>query len=141
MGLIYAFGGFDGTSSTNILEVYDPLTDTWSSGSLADDNFNDNVLDSTRWSPYVNPPGIGTVTQQNGRLEVTLNPGAANVGVNGKCFVAGDFDVQVDFLLLNWPANNWEPGAVRSQSAASASTSARQSDDRRPRQPHSHQTP
>ncbi len=31
-GHIYAFGGFDGARPTNILEVYDPATDTWSSG-------------------------------------------------------------------------------------------------------------
>ncbi len=29
-GRIYALGGFDGTRPTNVLEVYDPLTDTWS---------------------------------------------------------------------------------------------------------------
>lgn len=31
-GKIYTFGGFDGTKVTNIIEVYDPITDTWSTG-------------------------------------------------------------------------------------------------------------
>jgi len=75
-------------------------------GPNADDNFGGASLDPTRWSAFGNSSGNGTVTQQNGRLEVSLNAGGTTAGVQGKCFVGGDFDVQVDFALLNWPANN-----------------------------------
>jgi len=71
------------------------------------DDFNDNVLDPTRWESYVDPaPSAGTVAETNQRLEVTLNGGAVNAGIRSRCSVAGDFDVQVDFSLLNWPSNN-----------------------------------
>lgn len=71
-----------------------------------DDNFNNNSLNTSVWESFVSPTGIGTVLVANQRLEVTLNPGAGNAGITGRCFVSGDFDVQVDFGLLSWPANN-----------------------------------
>ena len=74
--------------------------------STMDDNFNDNFLNPALWSPYVIGDVGGTVSETNRRLEVTLNPGASNVGVVSLCSAAGDFDVQVDFSLLNWPPGN-----------------------------------
>ena len=97
-----AGGDNDTTNRLTLAEVFVTRTGP----TAADDDFNDNILESSRWTAYVNPTGIGTVIERNGRLEVTLNPGAANVGVTGKCFVAGDFDMQVDLLLLSWPPNN-----------------------------------
>jgi len=50
--------------------------------------------------------------------------------------------VALAYWCLDEGANeDWELGQPRSQSAAIASTSARQSDDPRPRQPHSRQAP
>ena len=74
---------------------------------LHGDTFDDNSLSLERWDVLVPPPGFGaSVVERNQRLEVSVGPGAGGAGVVSKCFLAGDFDVQVDFTLLNWPANN-----------------------------------
>jgi hypothetical protein len=64
-GKIYAFGGFDGTQVTNIIEVYDPATDKWSLlGSVIPHGFVD-----------------GTVFVSSGRVilgaSVSVQPGGA----------------------------------------------------------------
>src|SRR5438445_6644950 len=69
-----------------------PGNDTWvlaggaSPSSPADDNFGGSSLDPTRWSAFGNSPANGSVTQQNGRLEISLTAGGANIGVQGHCF-------------------------------------------------------
>jgi len=71
------------------------------------DNFNDNFLDPARWQKLVPPPtSTVTVTETNQRLEVTMSSGAGGGGIVSVCSVAGDFDVQVDYILLNWPSHN-----------------------------------
>ena len=72
-----------------------------------DDDFNDNSLNLGLWDPFVFPTsGSGAVSETNGQLEITLNAGQVNAGIRSRCSVASDFDVQVDFTLLNWPPDN-----------------------------------
>jgi uncharacterized repeat protein (TIGR01451 family) len=72
-----------------------------------DDNFDDNALDPNRWSRLVPPPGFsGDVSETNQRLEITVGSGAVGAGILSKCSVSGDFDVQVDYVLIDWPAGN-----------------------------------
>jgi hypothetical protein len=73
------------------------------------DNFDGANIDRTLWNPWTN--GGGTVDQANGRLEFALpaNPtadqyGNAGAGVSTICPLHGDFDVQVDYSLEQWPA-------------------------------------
>lgn len=74
---------------------------------LGNDDFNDNFLDPAQWAFLGLPPGFsGAVSEKNQRLEVALGPGAGGTGIFTKCSLSGDFDVQVDYLLLAWPANN-----------------------------------
>ena len=88
-----------GTSADVTVTVANPL-----SSSVLDDNFNDNSINASLWNTVIVPAGAGTISETNQRLEmIRLIPGAAYQGLQGRCKVRGDFDVQVDFTLLNWP--------------------------------------
>jgi hypothetical protein len=74
------------------------------------DNFDDNWVDSTMWE--VSTRGIGPqVNEINGRLEVTLPSYTTSVdnlfyaGYLSRQYLRGDFDMQVDFQLLDWPTS------------------------------------
>lgn len=73
------------------------------------DDFNDNEMDLSLWSFAIF--GIGPVMGANdGRLQI-LHP-SYSIGdpfgaeVLSRCRLAGDFDVRVDYLLLQWPSAN-----------------------------------
>ena len=73
------------------------------------ENFNNNHYNQDLWR--VSNIGTGvTSTIVNNRAEVTLPASAGGslyMGMMGsRLTVAGDFDMQVDFALLTWPANN-----------------------------------
>lgn len=71
-----------------------------------DDDFNDNLLDTRRWETRVEPPDAATIFEVNQRLEMQLPSGSGFAGAKSRCFLEGDFDVQVDYLLLMWPLDN-----------------------------------
>jgi hypothetical protein len=80
-----------------------------SQGGTAIENFNDNYLNPEFWE--VNISGTGpTVSEINGRLEITFPATSSGAflmaGVRSVPILVGDFNVQVDFNLLNWPAGN-----------------------------------
>jgi Tol biopolymer transport system component len=74
-----------------------------------------DAFDGDRIDPFwVGPTIVGSgpsVSQANGRLEVsvpsdTLNDpdtGFVDAGVGTQCLVLGDFDIQVNYQLLQWP--------------------------------------
>ena len=77
---------------------------------VTSDDFAGGVIDPERWT--VGSFGSGsTIAQASGRLEITFAPGANeapdNIGVFGSwvastCKLRGDFDIQVDYRLLDW---------------------------------------
>jgi DNA-binding SARP family transcriptional activator len=77
------------------------------------DDFEDGVLDTTIWHQSVTGTGI-EIAERNGRLEIEFAadgvPGGefnllgAHYGTS--CRFPGDFDVRVDYRLLDWPAAN-----------------------------------
>jgi len=77
-------------------------------GTPLDDKFDTNILYPTRWTLEDPSPvgGQGTVSVTNQRLEMTIGSSSGSAGIVSKCSVAGDFDVQVDYSLLNWPTAN-----------------------------------
>ena len=98
--LLVANGG--GTGETDISTPHAPFLETFSSA--AKDPIWHTIQRGTDTS----------FVQQNGRLEITIGansqPGGvfndidAHYGLN--CSLPGDFDIQVDFSLPEWPAAN-----------------------------------
>ena len=76
------------------------------------DDFDDNSTNTALWNTrvYGSGPSISEVDQ---RFEITFPSNSAD-GSGGffsgeyasKCRLNGDFDVQVDYDLLDWPASN-----------------------------------
>lgn len=82
------------------------------------DDFNDGETDPTQWQlvdDWNNDQGV-TIEEKNGRLEAFI-PASATGSVFGRtlttvCKIVGDFDVQVDYQVLDWPANNGVRAAI-----------------------------
>jgi len=77
------------------------------------DDFDDGIMNRTIWHRIVTGTGV-ELAEQNGRLEVAFQPDALAGGdynvLSGHygtaCRFLGDFDVRVDYELLDWPAAN-----------------------------------
>ncbi len=76
-----------------------------SQAAVITDNFNDNSLNTSLWTPSSTD---ATVEEVNGQLEVTQGSSSAVSGVTLNIHVTGNFDAEVDYRLLNWPDNNRE---------------------------------
>jgi hypothetical protein len=74
-----------------------------------DDNFNGSSVNTALWFVTIVPAGVGTISETNQQLEMTrITPASSSYqGLASKCKVSGDFDVQADYRLLNWPAQNF----------------------------------
>jgi hypothetical protein len=92
----------DGTGETEVTKTPTaPFTD----------DFNDGVRDPF-WH-VIQDPG-GTVSEVNGRLELAISGSATPGGqfnqvdehYGSNCTLPGDFDMQVDYSLLQWPAGD-----------------------------------
>ena len=73
------------------------------------DDFNGTAIDTSKWDVVIVPSGIGTILETNQRAEMTITAAGLVIyeGLQSRCKVSEDFDVQVDFTLLNWPAQNF----------------------------------
>jgi DNA-binding SARP family transcriptional activator len=73
------------------------------------DNFDDGVVDPQIWNRQLIGNGVA-VDERNGRLEVSIPEDAAtgtgsddfDVGIWSQCRFDGNFDVSVDYALLDW---------------------------------------
>jgi TolB protein len=101
----------DGTGDTDLVYPTPPTQLPFT------DDFDDNVRNTDYWSLIHDGTG-GTVAERRGRVEFTLAADAApssgpfpaiRVSYDFKCILNADFDAQVDYKLLDWPAAN---GAV-----------------------------
>jgi hypothetical protein len=78
------------------------------------ENYDDNTLNSSLWVAI--EQGGPTVAEVNQRLEITVPADSADppflplrgfrAGYQSVAPIQGDYDVQVDFALLNWPAHD-----------------------------------
>ena len=73
------------------------------------DDFNDNRIDPNVWSVELH--GLGAeVAEQNQELEFTMLAGASGGEFGARLtsvfLLRGDFDIQIDFSLLEWPYHN-----------------------------------
>lgn len=68
------------------------------------DDFNSGTLDPLRWEAPTTPG----VVVRNQRLEISLpmNADAGAAATVKACLVSGDFDVQVDYGIVNWPGQS-----------------------------------
>jgi Tol biopolymer transport system component len=90
----------DGTDETEISRPRAPYLDA----------FSGDRIDPFWGIPFVTGTGP-TIAETDGRLEVsvpsdTLNDpqfGFVSLGVGAVCHLLGDFDIQVDYRLLEWP--------------------------------------
>jgi hypothetical protein len=76
-----------------------------------DDRFSGASIDYTHvWAWWgTNQPGLAAFAQGGGVLTVNVTAGAQpdfNVSGQTRCLAHGDFDAQLDFDLLAWPAQN-----------------------------------
>jgi hypothetical protein len=76
-----------------------------------DETFLGSSIDLTNvWAWWgTNQPGLVTFGQGDGVLTVNVAAGAQpdfNASGGTRCLAHGDFDAQVDFNLVNWPARN-----------------------------------
>ncbi len=95
------------------------------------DDFEDGVVDASRWVAMSSSatygvglgPG-GAIAESGGRLVVTTNASGSPpfdtgfVQANALCYVAGNFDVQVDFEMLGTPDAQHSIGLVLQSGAA-----------------------
>ncbi len=80
---------------------------------IISDDFNDNSIDSSLWASWQGGSGQ-TITETNQRLEIYFpansaddpNESSFSAGYMSVCTLRGDFDIQVDYELLNWPNSN-----------------------------------
>jgi hypothetical protein len=79
----------------------------WEPPVLADD-FNDNIVNRGMWSASADS-GV-SVWETNQRVEISYCPTATGsqfgAGFAARLGITGDFDIQTDYELLNWPAGN-----------------------------------
>ena len=78
---------------------------------LADD-FEDTAFDVGMWHLAFNQADAVHAVEQNGRLELSVDPGAVpeemgfDTHYGTQCEIWGDFDARVDYELLTWPPQN-----------------------------------
>lgn len=73
------------------------------------DNFDDDALDPELWTTNVEG-GFVEVREAGQRLEITFpattSGSTSTNGVMSRCALLGSFDIQADYQLLTWPAQN-----------------------------------
>ena len=73
------------------------------------ENFDNGQYDKQLWSKIISGQGVLGVITSN-RLVITLPDSSGGIqylgGLGSKFTLTGDFDMQVDFDLLTWPADN-----------------------------------
>lgn len=75
-------------------------------GQVFVDHFDSGVINTNVWSPYATSgPGF-RVAAASQRLEVSTGSGYGGAGLVTNASLSGDFDVQIDYSLLQWPSRN-----------------------------------
>jgi hypothetical protein len=69
------------------------------------DGFDGNAIDPTWWT--IGASGGSSIVAINQRLELTQGASGA-AGLSFNVPITGDFDARIDYVLLDWPADNKE---------------------------------
>jgi hypothetical protein len=79
------------------------------------DDFDDGMVSTDRWILFPGDPADpSTITEHDGRLELLIPASVCTgdpavqvgSGVKAACLLSGDFDIQVQFFLLDWPPSS-----------------------------------
>jgi len=82
-------------------------------GATLVDDFDDDYMDPALWTLFID--GIGPVANEtDGWVEVTLPPDCHEAeaphsfggGFKSKFLLKGDFDIKIDYVLLDWPSGS-----------------------------------
>jgi len=99
--------------TTMVCAVLFVHTGQFACAAVFSDNFDDNAIDTAYWTSFDN--GYGTsCAETNGHLEITIPstsyeaaaPDSFSAGYYSNFYLKGDFDIQVDYYLLDWPDGN-----------------------------------
>jgi hypothetical protein len=71
------------------------------------DNFDDGVLDLSKWTAYSWPDDSGSIEERDGMLVMNGGEGEYHNDLWSVWKLRGAFDVQVDYQLLEWPQNDY----------------------------------
>ena len=90
------------------------------------ESFNKNTINAAAWTVF-GPASSNSAALVNQELEMTLGATATNdpaLGAFGiqaasRCLLEGDFDMQVDYRLLEWPFGNGAQAALAAEEPAS----------------------
>jgi WD40-like Beta Propeller Repeat len=93
----------------SLADGHEEAVSTWPTAPLVE-SFEDGIRDASLWHQIVDPGA--TLAETNGRLELTIAADAVPGGVfnqvdthyGSQCALTGDFDLQVDYQLLQWPS-------------------------------------
>jgi len=77
------------------------------------DDFNDNAINPCLWAVYYEGSGL-TINETNQRLEIVLPADSTGDLSSGRiiakyfsvCRLTGNFDMQVEYQLIDWPSEN-----------------------------------
>ena len=74
------------------------------------DDFNDNVVDPQKWTTWKSSDAVGWVKESEGQLQIWVSPENTSseyrFDATSTWLLHGDFDIQVDYHLVDWPADN-----------------------------------
>ncbi len=113
----YFLGALDEVAIFNVALSAEQIQEYYNSsangqGYVPIDDFNDNRLNPALWQASIEGSGP-LVAETNQRLEITLPATSHETGagvfkgrITSVCKVQGDFDMMVNYELLNWPSNN-----------------------------------
>jgi hypothetical protein len=99
-GRLYVVGR-DGSGEQALPQLAAPLTE----------GFDDGAIDTATWHTIIDPGS--SLAETDGRLELAIAADAVpggrfnqvNTHVGSQCSLPGDYDMLVDFELLEWPAD------------------------------------
>lgn len=104
--------------------IYLPVSKADAAPTVFDD-FDDNKIDATKWRTSTTGSG-STIDEVNRALEISHQADASGSPFLAEyfsvCRLAGDFDIQVDYRLLQWPSTNGIKVGLAAYDQATSST-------------------
>jgi hypothetical protein len=89
-----------------ICSLYPPPSYAVYNGTISD-NFDGATINTRLWRPHNENSQHIRMAQQAGELNIQIDGGSlAFAGLRSKFFLKGDFEMTMDYRLINWPTAN-----------------------------------